>query len=170
MTPRRRIILLIAALNIVLILLFPPFDTVSISRGTPRFDAFYFALGAPANKIINADLLFLQLCWVAVNVTTAWLMLGDNGPRLISARNGAMAFTVVNLTLVLLFPPFENYSPIGRASGTHFDGFFFAFGDKAQRNVFLPLLYIEALWILINGAVSWLVLKSPVREIDKAKG
>jgi len=74
---------------------------------------------------------------------------------------------VLNLALVLLFPPLENYASMTRVSGTWFDGFYFVFGDKWQRRFYLPLLYIEILWVLINGAVLWLLFRDPAQRQDE---
>lgn len=63
----------------------------------------------------------------------------------------------VNLVLILLFPPFENYYAITKAVLPSFDGFYFIFGDNAQRQIVASLLYIEAALILINGGLLWLL-------------
>ena len=44
-------------------------------------------------------------------------------------------------------------------SGTWFDGFYFVFGDKWHRRFYVPLLYFEVLWVLINSALLWLLLR-----------
>ena len=110
---------------------------------------------------MNTDLLFLQLGWLAANASLGWLMLRNYQPgRAILSRRTAIAiFVIVNLALVLLFPPFENYASSSRFSGTHFDSFYFIFGDKWQRNIYVPLLYLEVLWVLVNGALLWLLFR-----------
>ena len=75
----------------------------------------------------------------------------------------------MNLATVLLFPSFENHASTTRMSGTWFDGFYFAFGDKLLRRFYVPLLYIEVLWVLVNGAVLWLRFREPPqRETDQS--
>ena len=39
--------------------------------------------------------------------------------------------------------------------------FYFAFGDKMSRRFYVPLLYMEVLWVLINGALIWLLFREP---------
>ncbi len=116
------------------------------------------------NKVVNTDLLFLQLIWVSLNVLFAWLLLGDKAPgkSLTTRRTGTILFVVANLALTLLFPPFENYASSSRFSGTYFDGFYFLFGDKWQRQIYVPLLYLEVLWVCINGALLWLLFRDQV--------
>ncbi len=74
---------------------------------------------------------------------------------------------MANLALVLLFPPFENYASTLRAVSTHFDCFYFVFGDKWQRHFYIPLLYMEVLWILINAGLMWLVLREDEQPTRK---
>jgi hypothetical protein len=38
-----------------------------------------------------------------------------------------------------------------------FDGFYFVLGDKRHRHIFLPLLYLEVIFVAINLLVAWLV-------------
>jgi len=163
MNASRKILLIVAAANIVLMLLFPPYDSIVIGRGAPTLDAFYFVFDRQYNKVVNTDLLFLQLIWVLLNALFAWLLLGDKNPgaSLATRRTGTILFVVANLALILLFPPFENYASSSRFSGTYFDGFYFLFGDKWQRQIYVPLLYLEVLWVCINGAVLWLLFRDP---------
>src|SRR5258706_13139275 len=39
-----------------------------------------------------------------------------------------------------------------------FDGFYFAFGDKSRRAIFVPLLYMEVLFVLVNACTFWLAM------------
>jgi hypothetical protein len=63
----------------------------------------------------------------------------------------------INLVLMLLFPPFENYYAITQAVLPSFDGFYFIFGDNAQRQIVTTLLYLEVALVLINGGLLWLL-------------
>jgi len=162
MNSSQTIVLGVAAVNLVLVLLFPPFDSVVIGRGVSTFDAFYFVFDRQYNKVVNTDLLVLILGWVIVNAGAAWLLLRSvSTDAVISRRNGVLVFAAVNLLLILAFPPFENYASMNRLSGTYFDGFYFIFGDKWQRRFYIPLLYLEILWLAVNSAVLWLLFREP---------
>ena len=167
-------LLAVAAANIVLMLLFPPYDSLSIGRGgTASFDAYYFVFDRQYNKVLNTDLLFLQLGWVLLNACAGWLLLRNprTGSPVMSRRTAVMMFGAINLALVILFPPFENYASSARFSGTYFDSFYFLFGDKWNRQIYLPLLYLEVLIVLINTALMWLLLRDdPVTEDDGDEG
>ena len=157
-------LLVIAAANLAVMLLFPPHDSLSLWRGgVPTLDGFYFLFDRHYNKQTNGDLLTLEMLWLFINTALAWLLLHgeEHGPRVMSRRAGVIVFAVANLALVFLFPPFENYASTTRASGTWFDGFYFLFGDKWHRRFYLPLLYIEVFWVLVNAALFWLLFREP---------
>lgn len=163
---------IVAAVNLALMLLFPPHDSLSLWRGgAPTLDGFYFLFERHYNKQTDGDLLTLEILWLFVNAACAWLLLQNYRPGagIMSRRAAAIAFVVVNLAVVLLFPPFENYASTTRMSGTWFDGFYFAFGDKLHRRFYVPLLYMEVLWVLVNGAVLWLLFREPPqRQTDRS--
>ena len=170
MNGSQRIIVAVAAVNLVLMFLFPPHDSLSLWRGgVPTLDGFYFVFDRHYNKQTNGDLLTLELIWLLANASLAWLLLRNEQPDqvLMSRRAGVLAFVVINLAIVLLFPPLENYASMTRVSGTWFDGFYFVFGDKWQRRFYLPLLYIEILWVLINGALLWLLFREPLPQAQE---
>lgn len=153
-----------AAINILLLLLFPPFVDNPIQRGAPRsFAGFYFLLLAPAGHSIDEPLLSLEVLFVVINALVAWLALTDRASDKsylaeTAAARGLFLFGVVNLVLIFLFPPFEPYSSLLRvASQDGFDGFYFVLGDKRHRHIFLPLLYLEVIFVAINLLVAWLV-------------
>lgn len=167
MNSSQKTIAIVVAINLALMLLFPPHDSLSPWRGgTPTLDGFYFVFDRQYNKQTNGDLLTLEILWLIINAAFAWLLLQNDRPGagVMSPRAAAIAFVVVNLAAVLLFPPFENYASTTRMSGTWFDGFYFAFGDKLHRRFYVPLLYIEVLWVLINGGVLWLLFREPPRQ------
>jgi len=161
-------VLAVAATGIVLMLLFPPYDSMAMGRGAPTFDAYYFVFDRQYNKTINSDLLFLQLGWVLLNASLGWLLLKNYDPdsAMMSRRTAVLLFGAGNLALVLLFPPFENYASSMRFTGTYFDSFYFLFGDKWQRRIYLPLLYLEVLYVLVNTALLWLLFREPERTQD----
>ncbi len=153
-----------AAIDILLLLLFPPFVDNPIQRGVPRsFEGFYFLFMAPAGRAIDEPLLSLEILFVVINALAAWLVLTPrpNGkPYLaeMAAARGLFLFGSVNLTLIFLFPPFEPYSTLLRMMPQEgFDGFYFVLGDKRHRHIFLPLLYLEVIFVAINLLVAWLV-------------
>lgn len=167
MSRSQTIVLSVAAANIALVLLFPPFDSIVIGRGISTLDAFYFVFDRQYNKVVNTDLLLLLLGWIVLNAGIAWLWLRNPRPAasFLGGRNAVLIFAVANLLVILLFPPFENYASMSRLSGTYFDGFYFVFGDKWQRRFYVPLLFLEILWALINSAVLWLLFRpSPPAE------
>jgi len=172
MNSSQKTVVTVAAINLALMLLFPPHDSLSLWRGgTPTLDGFYFIFDRPYNKQTNGDLLTLEILWLFINAGFAWLLLQNYRPgeAIMSPRAAAIVFVVANLALILLFPPFENYASATRMSGTWFDGFYFAFGDKLHRRFYVPLLYMEVLWVLINGALLWLLLREPPqRENDQS--
>jgi hypothetical protein len=159
----RAVILAVLAVNVVVMLLFPPYDSFALGRGgNETFDAFYFVLDRHFNKVVDNNLLLLELYWVVINAGIAWLLLkprADGDQPMMRARSGVILLVLVNLALVLLLPPFENYASTLRSWGSYFDGFYFVFGDKWQRRFYVPLLYMEIVWILINGALLWLLLR-----------
>jgi hypothetical protein len=160
----QKILLIVAVFNLAVIILFPPFDAEPLLRTASRtFDGFYYVFGYHANRVINVSLLHIEVILVAANVAAAWLMLiGGNsalpGPETIRGhRYGILVMMGVNLALMLLFPPMEGYSSLTRLQSTSFDGFYFVFGDKSRRNIFIPVLYMEVSFVLINAALFWLL-------------
>ena len=74
-------------------------------------------------------------------------------------QRGVLWLVAVNLVLMLLFPPFENYSAITKAVIPTFEGFYFVFGDNSKRQIITSILYIEVMLLLINGALAWLLFR-----------
>ena len=114
--------LAIAALNVALVLLFPPHDYVSLQHGNiPTFAGFYWAFAARANSVVNGDFLALEVIVVLINAAIAWLLLRGpwSGPvagrGVTRMQRGVLWMVAINLMLMLLFPPFENYSAITKA-------------------------------------------------------
>ena len=160
MNRTRRLITVLAAVNIVVMLLVPPCDSLVLGRGTlPTFDAYYPIFDTHPRRFINTDLLSVQLAWVGANALVAFLMaVPGRVASGVSPRTAVLGIAAINLVLMLLFPPFENYSSSTRIVASHFDGFYFAFGDRAQRALYLPLLYLELMALAVNTAVMWLAL------------
>ena len=77
--------LFVAARDIGLMLLFPPYNSIPAGRDVAAFDAFHFAFGGSQNRIVNWNLLTLELCWVLANAAIVncgilWLMFRDPRP------------------------------------------------------------------------------------------
>jgi len=152
----------LAAANLLLILLFPPYDQYSIaSSRVPVFAGFNFALAAPPYSKINTAVLTLEATVVLINACIVWLLLRDSATpkRRLSFQNTTLIFTGVNLVLMLLFPPFESVFALTNATLPTFEGFYFIFSQKPSHVIVTTLLYIEMIFILVNGAVFWLIFK-----------
>lgn len=156
----QRLALLFAAANLALLLLFPPFDYVSLQRSNiPTFDGFYFLFGDHTNRVVNRDFLTLEVIVVLINAGIAWVLLGSSrasrrqGERY---QHGVLGLVAVNLLLMLAFPPFEYYFAVAHGAPT-FDGFYFIFGDNSQRRIVTTVLYIEIALVLVNGGLLWLL-------------
>jgi hypothetical protein len=156
------IIVFVAALDLGVMLLFPPFDSVALGRRFATFDSFDFAFDQNTNQFIDRNLLTLEFYWVLINAAIAWLVCNARpGRSLMSGRSATLVFVAANLALVLLLPPFENFGAVRYFSDTYFDGFYFVFGDKSARPFYMPLLYMEIFWVCLNGALLWLLLRDP---------
>ena len=151
-----------AAANLALVLAFPPYDYVSMATGfVPTFSGFHFVGTAPPSSLLNHHFLALEEIVILINAAIAWLLLRREDPHkvrhLSRGQRGVLWLMAVNLVLILLFPPFENYYAITRAVLPSFDGFYFLFGNNAQRQIVSSLLYIEIALVLINGGLLWLL-------------
>lgn len=73
----QRMILWLVAINLVLILLFPPFEYYyAISKAAlPSFDGFYFVFDDNRQRQIVATLLYIEVALVLVNGGLLWLLL-----------------------------------------------------------------------------------------------
>jgi hypothetical protein len=165
MNRSQAIALAIAAINMALMLLFPPHDYLSLQRGgVATFDGFYWAFTALPNRIINRDFLTIEILVVIINTAIAWLLLRGADPARSRAgmsrlQRGVLWLVGINLVLALLFPPFENYRAITKAVIPTFEGFYFVFGDHSTRQVITSILYIEVILVLVNGALAWLLFR-----------
>jgi hypothetical protein len=166
MNTAQKYALLVVVANLVLVLLFPPYDYVSILLGNiPTFDGFYFVLANEPHRVVNASFLALEVIVVLTNACIATLLLRTSpGPAAPRAggnprQRAVLGLVALNLILVLLFPPFENFSAITKAALPTFEGFAFVFGDNPMRQIVSPILYIEVALILINGALLWLLFR-----------
>lgn len=164
MNRNQAIALMLAAVNLILILLFPPFDTYSIaSSKLPVFSGFEFYPRRAANMVVNASLLYLEIIVVLINACIALLLLRTKtielARRRISLQNATLIFVAVNLVVILLFPPFESVFAMTNAALPTFEGFYFVFARRPNHVLVSAILYIEVFLVLINGALFWLIFR-----------
>jgi hypothetical protein len=160
----RWITLAVAAANLLLVCLFPPFDYLSPARTVaPAFDGFGFAFGEEPNRAVNASFLQLELLVILANTAIAWLLLrqrSDRDPEKKLDWQKVVLFGVgLNLLLIVLFPPMENTYALTRSALPSFDGFYLLFGDHANHAIVTQLVYIEVFFVLINGALLYLLFR-----------
>lgn len=155
----------IAAANLLVVLLFPPFDQYSIaSSKVPVFAGFNFAFAAPPLSEVNTSVLWLEAIVVLANAGIAWMLFRErpaspSSRRKVGIQNAVLLITGVNLVLMLLFPPFESVFAVTNAALPNFEGFYFIFGKKPNHTIVTTVLYIEVFFILVNGALFWLIFK-----------
>lgn len=150
--------------NLGLVLLFPPYDYISLHRGNvPTFSGFQWYFSAHPNHAINRPFLQLECFVILLNAAIAWFLMRDRPDR--AARpatryqRGVLWFVGMNLVVMLLFPPFQNYTAVTNAALPSFEGFYFVFGDNSQRQLVTTILYILITLVLINGALLWLMFR-----------
>lgn len=85
--PNRRIgyqnaVLIFAGINLVLILLFPPLESIFAltNAALPSFEGFYFVFDKRPNHTIVTTLLYLEGIFILVNAGLAWLIFGQRKP------------------------------------------------------------------------------------------
>lgn len=161
MNRHQRIAVAIAAANLLLILLFPPFDYHSIATAfPPAFAGFYFAFTPPVYGQINSTMLTLEVMVVLGNAVIAWLLLRDSVPGAekpkLRLQNAVLIATGANLILMLLFPPFMTEYTLTSAVPPTFEGFHFIFSQDPNHAIATGILYLEIIFILVNGGLFWL--------------
>lgn len=159
----QRIALVVAVINMVVITLFPPVDQYSVAASSiPVFAGFYFITGLPPMAVINSNLLVIEFVVILVNLAIAWLLLADRttgGSRQLNLQNAALFFTGTNLVLMLLFPPMEYVFAVSKSTIPTFEGFYFIFAQKPAHVIVQSLLWLEITFIVINGALLWLMFR-----------
>lgn len=170
----QKVVLYGAAINLLVLFLFPPYDLMGVGRGTPMFDAFYPLFAVPPSRIVNGNVLYIATFGVLINAALAWLLLTGtrttpDTPR-VDAQAVVIALAIANLAAMLLFPPMEAFPFAQRITVGTFDGFYFAFGDKSRRSLFVPLLYMEVLFALTNAFAFWLAMSIARRTAPAESG
>jgi len=156
------IALIIAAANVALMLLFPPVDIYSIAKSQlPVFGGFQFVGGRDPQSVINTSVLALEVVVVLVNAAIAWLLLKPRSARgrRIGYQNATLIAVAVNLVVLLLFPPFESVYAITHATLPTFEGFHLIFARQPNHVIVATILYLEVFFVLINGALFWLLFR-----------
>jgi hypothetical protein len=90
----QRMLLAAVGANLILLLLFPPFENfVAISKAVlPSFEGFYFIFGNNSQRLIVTPLLYLEVTLVLINAGLLWLFLRDKPVDPISStRLGELA-------------------------------------------------------------------------------
>jgi hypothetical protein len=164
MNQKQAIALGLAAANIILIMLFPPFDIYSIAKSPlPVFGGFSFYPQRTEFMVVNQSLLFLELFVALMNACMALLLLREKKVRVvrpaISRQNRTLLLVAINLVAVLLFPPFESVYALLKAATPTFEGFYFVFARQEHHVLVSAVLYLEVCLILINGAIFWLIFR-----------
>src|SRR6185436_983960 len=121
MNGRQKSMLGLAAVSLLLVLLFPPYDQHSIaSFKVPVFAGFYLYFSPPQYGVVNTSMLLLEVFVVLINAGIAWLLLQDKpraGPtRGTGYRNAVLGFAALNMVVMLLFPPFESIFALTNAA------------------------------------------------------
>lgn len=164
MNKQQAVLLAAAVINIAILALFPPYDYVSAARNNvPTFEGFHFLFADHGNSVMNTNFLQIEIFVVLINACIGWLLLK---PRADDSKDKGRRWqrivlfgTGVNLVLALLFPPFQNYYAVTNAALPTFDGFYFLFDDHSKHTLVLPILYMELIFVLVNGGLLWLVLR-----------
>lgn len=157
MSRLQRIIIFGAVCNAFLLLLVPPYDVVAIDRRL-MFDAFYPAFTVPPGRIIDLYLLFNVFAGLTVNAALAWLVLGRATGPAISPRRFVLLLGAADLAIVLLFPPLAIYPFSPAVTVGIFDGFSFVFAVQTLRDIYAPLLTLEAIYVTMNALAFWLLV------------
>jgi hypothetical protein len=165
MNKHQAITLVIAIVNLLLVFLFPPLDYISPARSNvPTFEGFAFAFGEHTGRVVNASFLQIEAFVILANAAIAWLLLRERpretGERKTDWQRVVLLGVGLNLLLVLLFPPMENYYAVTRAALPSFDGFYFLFGEHSKHTIVTTILYIEVFIILTNGALLYLLFRN----------
>ena len=80
-----------------------------------------------------------------------------------SIKHVLVAITFFNLAIVLMFPPFDDYSVTNHGIAI-FYGFVFIFAKHSTLQINQALLYLELMVILINLGIFWLITSEGKRR------
>lgn len=163
----QRLVIVVAIVDVLVMLLFPPFNDVPLARGMlPSFDGFHPLIAKFGRQPIAGDMLTIQLFFVIANALAAFLLLRGEPGKSFNYTAGIAWITAASAAVILLFPPFEPYPSLYGKDISSFDSFSFAFGDRVARPIYVPLLYLECVFILINALSVWLLFNTVKRHED----
>lgn len=171
MNLKQKIALGLGAVNLAALWLFPPFDSFSFTDTKALiFAGFHFRFARAANEAVNGDMLFLEIVVLLVNVGVAWLLLRDDknnseSKESFNYQNAILLVMAANLTVIILFPPFQLFYAVTSALLPTFEGFYFIFMAGPMLTIVTPILYLEVVFVLFNGSVLWLLFNR-VKEHD----
>lgn len=85
---RQRSVLLLVAINLVLMLMFPPFEYYSAitKAALPTFEGFYFVFGDNSQRQLVTPILYIEVALVLINGALLWLAFRDKTPDELSAE------------------------------------------------------------------------------------
>ena len=85
---RQRIVLGLVAVNLVLILLFPPFEYFSAitKAALPTFEGFYFLFGDNSQRQLITAILYIEVALVVINGGLLWLLFKDKTQEEVTAE------------------------------------------------------------------------------------
>ncbi|MBI5790819.1 MAG: hypothetical protein HZA63_05030 [Rhodocyclales bacterium] len=85
---RQRSVLLLVGINLVLMLLFPPFEYYSAitKAALPTFEGFYFIFGDNSQRQLVTPILYIEVALVLINGALLWLAFRDKTPDELSAE------------------------------------------------------------------------------------
>lgn len=85
---RQRIVLGLVALNLVVALLFPPFELFSAitKAALPTFEGFYFVFSDNSQRQLVAPILYIEVALIIINGGLLWLVFKDRTPEELSAE------------------------------------------------------------------------------------
>lgn len=164
MNRKQALALTVAGANVILILLFPPFDVYSIATTQlPVFGGFDFYFRRNQYMVVNTSMLMLEILVLLINASIAAMLLNTKKPdltrRRIGLQNATLFVVAVNLVVVLLFPPFESVFALTKATLPTFEGFYFIFARQSNHVIVTSILYLEVIFVLVNGALFWLIFR-----------
>lgn len=84
----QRIVLTLVAVNLVLLILFPPFEYFSAitQAALPTFEGFYFLFGDNSQRQLVTAILYIEVALVVVNGALLWLLFKDKKQEAASAE------------------------------------------------------------------------------------
>ena len=89
---RQRIILALTAVNLLLVLLFPPFEYFSAitKAALPTFEGFYFLFGDNSQRQMVTAILYIEVALVLINGALLWLLFKDKTADEVSAEEARL--------------------------------------------------------------------------------